>query len=107
MQQRPNLVHEFYGIWGNRSLNISQFPCVAMLSFSLNGTAYVLRLASPSSCSELVKFLDAECCHISVFNRNAEESNFLEFGRLRVEFSDEDNVIGSLVADDVTLVEGT
>ena len=99
----PALVLDLYGIWGNRSLTVTQFPCVARLTFEFEGNPRALRIVSPSSCVELAKFLDGDCCHIAVFDRNAEEPNFLEFGRFRVELGSEDNLIGTLEADAVNI----
>jgi hypothetical protein len=103
----PTIVLDLYGIWGNRSVAITQIPFVARLTFEFEGKPRALQIVRPSSCAELTKFLDGECCHIAVFDRNAEEANFLEFGRFRVELGDEDGPIGKLEADEVRLEEDT
>jgi len=99
MMKESALILDLYGIWGNRSLTITQFPCTAKLTFEVEGKPYCLRILSPSSFAELTKFLDGECCGIAIFNRNALESMYLEFGRYRVVLSSEDGPIGSLDAD--------
>lgn len=88
---------------GNRSLTITQFPRVGTLTFDFKGKTHTLRIVNPSSLADLAKFLEGDCCHISVFNRNAEEPKFLEFGKFRVEFGSEDDLIGTLEADQVSL----
>ncbi|BBO35708.1 hypothetical protein [Lacipirellula parvula] len=94
---------DLYGIWdGSRSLTISQSPCIARLSFDFEGAGRELTIVNPSSYLEVANFLDGECCRIAVFNRNAEDGNFLEFGRFRVEFHTEDNLLTQFEADAVT-----
>ena len=99
----PSLVLDLYGIWdSDRSLTITCSPYVVRLSFDFEGTRRELTIVNPSSYLEAARCLDGECCRIAVFNRNVEGSSFLEFGRFRVEFHSEDNLITHFEADAVS-----
>jgi hypothetical protein len=97
------LILDLYGIWGSgRSLFMTGFPRVARLTFDFEGVSRELTIANPSSFLEVAEFLTGDCCQIAVFDRNVEEGNFLEYGRFRVEFHSEDDLITQFEADAVT-----
>jgi hypothetical protein len=59
---------------------------------------FLLKFVNPQPLAALVEVFD--CHEVIVTDRNAAEAAQLEFGRYRVEFRDEDNPIGDVVADD-------
>lgn len=101
--QLDAVVYDFYGVWGDRTLTIAQYPRVAIIAFTIGGERYTLNIVNPEPYKEVVRICDSECCHILVLDQNREEPNFLEYARYRVELRDEDNPIRSFVADCVTM----
>lgn len=100
------IIHDLYGIWGDRELTISQHPRIASIRFRLQERPRSLVLTNPKPHEALVHVCDNECCGIRIVDRNIEEPNCLEFGRYRVELWTEDTAIAHFLVDDFQLGGG-
>lgn len=99
----PAIIHDLYGIWGDRVLTITQYPRVATIRFQFKDRPQSLVLKNPEPYEVAARICDPECCGIRIVDRNIEEPNCLEFGRYRVEFWNEDNIIAQFHVDDFGL----
>ena len=98
-----SIIHDFYGIWGDRVLTIAQYPRVATIRFELKERPRSLVLTNPDPYEAAARVCDNECCGIRIIDRNIEEPNCLEFGRYRVELWTEDAAIVHFHVDDFSL----
>src|SRR5687767_7915960 len=97
------IIHDLYGIWGDRVLTISQFPRIATVQFELKKRRFSLVLKNPEPYIAVAQVCDGECCGIRIIHRNIEGPNCLEFARYRVELWTEDDQIVSFVVDEFGL----
>lgn len=97
------VIHDLYGIWGDRVLTIAQYPRVATIRFELKERKKSLVLKNPEPHNAVACVCDNECCGIRIVDRNIEEPNCLEFGRYRIELLSEDDVIAQFLVDDFAL----
>ena len=75
----------------------SSYARTASLCLWDDGQLYLLKFVNPQPLAVLVEAFD--CYEVRVIDRNATEAAQLEFGRYRIEFWDEDDPVGEVVAD--------
>ena len=98
MTNMKSRVLDLYGSLDAIELRYLQLPNEVILEFTLDGKPHLIRFMEPVRREPFLAVFD-DCWGIRIHDINQEHQQYIEIGRYRVEFWDEDNPISGICVD--------